>query len=97
MTEFMPSPEYFVFTLYVSERSERTIVVYERLAKLCFQHLPGKHILKMVDLSEEKDVAEMKKIVATPAIISSLPPPFTSFIGDLSDAEAFRLAIESAV
>lgn len=90
------SPEYFVFTLYVKDRGEQSRKVHERLAQLCFEALPGKHVIKVVDLSEEPDAAAENNIIAAPSVITNLPGRLQTFVGDLSNDSTIRLAIERA-
>lgn len=92
----LPSPEYFVFTLYVKDRSATSLNTYERLAQLCFKNLPGKHILRMVDLESDPAQAETQAIVATPTLDMVLPDEIKRFVGDLRESDAFVLAISRA-
>lgn len=43
---------------------------------------------------EFPEVAESEKILATPTLIKSLPPPLRRVIGDLSDKEKVLLGLE---
>ena len=90
------SPEYFVFTLYVKDRSADSRAVYERLASLCFEHLAGKHVIKLVDAVKDSTEFEKANILATPTIVQNLPKPIKIFLGDLTNDGPFRLAIQRA-
>ena len=91
------TPEYyFVFTLYVKDRSAASRKVHERLANLCFETLPGKYVIRVVDIRKNLDEACERNILATPSIVSNLPGKIQIFVGDLQNDTAIRLAIERA-
>src|SRR5688572_8913240 len=94
---FIPlTPEYFVFTLYVKDRSAASSKVHERLANLCFELLPGKYVIRVVDIRKNFDEACERNILATPSIVTNLPGKIRVFVGDLQNETAIRLAIERA-
>ncbi|HTG44843.1 MAG TPA: hypothetical protein VK633_09955 [Verrucomicrobiae bacterium] len=93
----MGSPEYYVFTLYVADRSEKSLKVYERLAQLCFRHLPGKHLIKLVDLHELGDQGDRYRVATSgPGILGAIPAALGQFIEGLSFDNRFFLRVEKA-
>ena len=50
--------------------------------------------LEIIDVLEFPDLAEDERILATPTLIKSLPPPLRRVIGDLSDKEKVLLGLE---
>jgi circadian clock protein KaiB len=77
----------FILKLYVTgktSRSERAIV---NLKEICENELQGQYELQVIDVLESPQLAEDDKILATPTLIKSLPPPIKRIIGDLSDKE----------
>lgn len=45
-------------------------------------------------MTEEPELAEERKIMATPALVKELPPPLRRIVGDLSDREKVLLGLE---
>jgi hypothetical protein len=94
----VPSPDYIVFRLIVSERkSVRGADAFAKLTQLCSQLLPGRHIIRVVYLDEEPAFAEENEILATPVILTNLPGRLQTFIGDLQRDSSLRIAIEKAL
>jgi hypothetical protein len=92
----MSAPDYFAFTLYVKDRSERSSKIHERLAQLCFHHLPGRHILKVMDLVELGDKGDKYRLSSTPGTLGGLPQPVANFIENIAFDENFYLFVERA-
>lgn len=95
-TPRLDSPEYFVFTLYVKDRSSASLKILERLAEICFAHLAGKYVIRLVDLETAPEKARRENIIATPTIDVILPDEVKRFVGDLRKSESIVLAIERA-
>ena len=64
------------------------------LRRICEQELGGQYELEIIDVLEFPDLAEDEKILATPTLIKSLPPPLRRVIGDLSNTEKVLLGLE---
>lgn len=80
--------------LYVTGASVRTSTAIANLKRLCEQELAGQYDLEIIDVLEFPHLAEDEKILATPTLIKSLPPPLRRVIGDLSDKEKVLLGLE---
>ena len=74
--------------------SSRTGTAIANLQRICEQELGGQYDLEIIDVLEFPDLAEEAKILATPTLIKSLPPPLRRVIGDLSDTEKVLLGLE---
>ena len=85
----------YSFYLYVAGQTPRSRVAEANLRALCESRLPGEYDLQIVDAVETPDVAEDRRILATPTVIRVLPLPERRVVGDLSDnrkaAEALGL------
>jgi hypothetical protein len=92
----MSAPDYFAFTLYVKDRSQESSKVHERLAQLCFRYLPGRHILKVEDLSQLGDKGDKYRLASTPGTLGALPPQLSNFLEDIAFNEDFYLFVERA-
>lgn len=71
--------------LYVAGQSERAQVAESNLRALCESRLPGRYELEVIDAAEHPDLAERRKILATPMVIRLAPLPERRVIGDMSD------------
>jgi circadian clock protein KaiB len=71
--------------LYVignTQQSNRAIVNTRRI---CDEHLPGRHLLEIVNLHDRPDLAAKDQIIAAPTLVKVAPLPQRRFIGDMSD------------
>lgn len=76
----------YVLTLYVAGQTVRSQRAVDNLRRICEDALAGRYELQVVDVLEQPELAEQRKILATPTLIRELPPPARWLIGDLSDA-----------
>ena len=80
--------------LYVVGDSPRSRVALENLRKLCEEHLSNKYRIEIVDLRERPELAKTDQILAVPTVIRKVPKPAKRIIGDLSNPERARLALD---
>ena len=73
-----------------SSRSSAALRNIGRLAKLIAPHTFD---LTVVDVLKSPEVAEARKILATPTLERNLPLPSRRFIGDLSDIDAVMVGL----
>lgn len=83
-----------VLKLYVTGRTSRSERAIQTLRKLCDEELHGEFELVIVDVLEHPQLAEDEKILATPTVVKTLPPPIRRIIGDLSDTEKVLLGLD---
>jgi circadian clock protein KaiB len=84
----------YVLKLYVTGRSANSERAVENLKKILNEpSLDGKYELEIIDVLKHPELAEDDKIVATPILIKSLPPPLSKIIGDLNNKEKLRLGL----
>lgn len=55
------------------------------LRRLCESRLSGGYQIDVVDVTEQPELAEQHRILATPAVLRLSPLPRRQVIGDLSD------------
>jgi len=53
----------------------------------------GKYELEIIDILKHPQLAEDEKIMATPALIKTLPEPVRRILGDLSDKQKVLLGL----
>ena len=84
----------YLLKLYVSGDTPRARIAIENLRRLCEEELEGQYELEIIDVLEHPQLAEDEKVLATPTLIKSLPPPLRRVIGDLSDTEKVLLGLD---
>lgn len=80
--------------LYVTGRTARTETAVRNLRKICEEQLQGEYQLHVIDVLERPQLAEDEKILATPTLVRTLPPPLRRIIGDLSSSERVLLGLD---
>ena len=73
--------------LYIAGRTPASRRAVANLRRLCESEFPDACRLAVIDILERPSVAEEKKILATPTLIRSYPPPARRIIGDMSDKD----------
>lgn len=80
--------------LYIAGNTARARQAIRNLENICRQDLAGQYRLEVVDVTQQPELAESEKIIATPTVIKELPPPVRRVIGDLSDADKVLVGLE---
>jgi circadian clock protein KaiB len=70
--------------LYVTGDTPRSEQAIANLHRICRDKLNTNQV-QIIDVLEQPDLAEKKKIIATPTLVKIIPPPARRVIGDLSD------------
>jgi diguanylate cyclase (GGDEF)-like protein len=94
--------EEYQFTLYLSGTGAVSTAAKRDLDRFCAEHLPaGAYAITSIDILEALDEADAARILVTPTLIRTQPPPTLRVIGDLSGtsrlAEALGLSGTSGV
>lgn len=84
----------YILRLYVTGQTPRSILAIENLKRICENELNGEYEMVVIDVLERPKLAEEDRIIATPTLIKSLPPPLRRVIGDLSDTEKVLLGLD---
>jgi circadian clock protein KaiB len=75
----------FVLRLFVTGASANSLKAISNLKQICEKHIKGKYSLEIIDVYQEKALAESEQIIALPLLIKTQPLPQRRFIGDMSD------------
>ena len=75
----------YVFRLFVTGRTPASEQAVRNLQNICREHLPGQAELYIIDVLEQPEEAETRRVMATPTLLRESPPPTRRIIGDLSD------------
>ena len=85
----------FQLKLYITGKTSRSEVAIRNLRTICEQNLDlQSYEIEVIDILERPQLAEDERILATPTLIKSLPPPIRRLIGDLSETEKVLLGLD---
>jgi circadian clock protein KaiB len=79
-------PEY-VLRLFVTGASSNSVRAISNLKQICETHIKGNYSLEIIDVYQQKAIAETEQIIALPLLIKTLPLPSRRLIGDMSDTD----------
>jgi circadian clock protein KaiB len=79
--------------LFVAGHTDRSLRSVAAVRQLVEDHLGEDGHLEVIDVLEDPDAAEQAKILATPTLVRSHPPPRRSVVGDLSDVPTVASAL----
>lgn len=77
--------QHYVLHLFVTGASQNSIRAITNIKHLCEQYLPGQYTLDIIDVHQQKELAEQEQLIALPLLIKRFPLPERRFVGDLSD------------
>ncbi|MDA2913214.1 circadian clock protein KaiB [Acidobacteriia bacterium AH_259_A11_L15] len=84
----------YVLKLYITGQTPASIRALENLKRIMAEELSQEYHLEVIDVLEDPVLAEDEKIIATPTLVKSLPPPLARIIGDLSNREKVLLGLD---
>lgn len=73
--------------LFVTGQTPRSAFAIANLNRICQETLRDQCEVIVIDVLEHPDLAEEDKVLATPTLIKTAPPPARRVIGDLSDVQ----------
>jgi len=85
---------YYVLQLYVTGTTPHSTRAIVNIRKICEEHLQGRYLLEVVDISRNATLAKEEQIIAAPTLIKQLPLPLRRFIGDMSQTERILLGLD---
>ena len=84
----------YLLKLYVAGDSPRSRQAIANVRRICDDALGQDADLDIVDITQEPQVAEQEKILATPTLVKLEPPPVRRLIGDLSRRETVLAGLD---
>jgi circadian clock protein KaiB len=84
----------FVLKLYITGRTPSSERAVANLKRICREELHDQYEMVIIDVLERPQLAEDERILATPTLIKTLPPPLRRIIGDLSNTEKVLLGLD---
>ncbi|NKI94632.1 circadian clock KaiB family protein [Rhizobacter sp. SG703] len=94
MTQDTRAPDLVDLRLYVTGATPASARAVVNARRFCEAHLAGRYRLEVLDIGEHVEQAAEDQIVAAPTLIRLAPLPLRRFIGDLSDDERLRRALD---
>ena len=83
-------------TLYVNGYTRRSQEAIDVVRKLCDGELSNQVDLEIVDLAKQPTMVMRDNVFAAPTLIRRLPVPLRRLVGNLSDVEKVRSALDLA-
>lgn len=77
----------FILKLFVSGASRNSVRAINNLQQILNSHFRGKYSLSIIDLHQEKNLANDEQITALPLLVKKFPLPEKRLIGDMSNIE----------
>ncbi len=88
-----PAPGTYQLCLYVAGVTTRSTLAIRNIRRICEEHLAGRYKLQVIDIYQQRALAQREQIIAVPTLVKKLPLPLRRFIGDLSAAEHILLGL----
>lgn len=86
----------YVFRLFVTGSTPRSIRAIENLREICDAELPGRYDLQVIDVYQHPEAAKANQVIAAPTLVKLLPEPVRRVIGDLTNRERVLLSLDLA-
>ena len=84
----------YALTLFVSGASSSSARAIRNTQALCAAHLEGRYDLTVIDVNEHPELAQRRRVLATPTLLKDHPAPQRMLVGDLSDARRVLDALD---
>ena len=81
----------YEFKLFISGRSVRTEKTIADIKGSLKASLPGRYTLDIIDVIEKPDLAYEIKVMMTPTLVKTSPPPVKSIIGNFSNGHFLKM------
>ncbi|MBD2755642.1 circadian clock KaiB family protein [Spirosoma validum] len=79
--------EPYILRLFVTGASSNSIRAITNIKQICDTYLADRYSLEIVDVHQQKQIAEQEQIIALPMLIKYSPLPRRRLIGDMSDTQ----------
>ncbi len=75
----------YVFRLFVAGHEANSTLARGNLARLCGEHLKGRHQIEVVDVMTDTATAYRNGVLVTPTLLLIAPRPRVTLLGSLND------------
>ncbi len=83
----------YVLRLFVAGNSPRSLQAVENIRRVCEENLEGRYELRVVDIYNLPEMAEVGQVIAAPTLVKELPLPLRRIVGDLADEGRVLVAL----
>jgi circadian clock protein KaiB len=83
----------YVLRLFITGATPNSIRAVTNIKQICEAHLGGRYSLEIIDVYQQRQLAEQEQLIALPLLIKKHPLPERKMIGDLSDTERVLKAL----
>ncbi len=73
--------------LFVTGATSNSLRAIANLKSICEAFLPGQYSLEIIDVYQQRVLAEREQLIALPLLIKQSPAPERRLVGDMSDTE----------
>jgi len=87
MDDIINEDDRYVLRLFVTGASTNSVRAISNIKQICEEYIGDKYSLEIIDVYQEKEIAEREQIIALPLLIKSFPLPERRLIGDMSDTK----------
>ena len=75
----------YILRLFVKGASINSLRAINNVKEICEKYISNNYSLEIVDVHQQKSIAEQENIIALPLLIKSFPYPERRMVGDMSD------------
>jgi len=90
----MNTTKNYELRLYVAGQTEKSLIAFANLQRICETHLAGQYRIEIIDLLKTPQLAAGDQIFALPTLVRRLPQPIKKIIGDLSNEERVLVGLD---
>jgi circadian clock protein KaiB len=83
----------YVLRLFVTGASSNSLRAISNLKEICETYIKGKYSLEIIDVYQQRSIAETEQLIALPLLIKTQPLPKRRLIGDMSDTAKVLLGL----
>jgi circadian clock protein KaiB len=77
----------YVLRLFITGTSPNSVRAIINIQGICETYLKDRYVLEIIDVYQQKPIAEEEQIFALPLLIKKFPLPERRLIGDMSQTE----------
>lgn len=87
MDDIIGEDDKYVLRLFVTGASTNSVRAISNIKQICEEYIADRYTLEIIDVYQQKEVAEREQLIALPLLIKSFPLPERRLIGDMSDTK----------
>ena len=84
----------WLLRLYVNGASPHSVAAIENVQRICDEDLGGQVDFQVLDIRDEPEQVLQDNVFVAPTLVKRRPAPVRQLVGDLSDADRVRQALE---